>query len=50
MKSVYKIGGMPQFVTPEQRTWLLAANAVQGKKIGNLNIPAVLEYRVKTTC
>ena len=28
--------------------WLLAPNAVQREKIGNLNIPAVLEYRVKT--
>ena len=27
----------------------MAANAVQGEKIGNLNIPAVLVYRVKTT-
>jgi hypothetical protein len=26
-----------------------SANAVQGETIGNLNIPAVLEYRVKTT-
>jgi hypothetical protein len=26
----------------------LPTNAVQGEKIGNLNIPAVLEYRVKT--
>ncbi len=32
-----------QFLSPAQRTWLLAANAVQGKTIGNLNIPAVLE-------
>jgi putative transposase len=31
-----------------QCTWLLAANAVQRETIGNLNIPAVLEYRVKT--
>jgi hypothetical protein len=31
-----------------QCTWLLATNAVQGETIGNLNIPAVLEYRVKT--
>jgi DNA polymerase V len=30
-------------------TWLLATNAVQGETIGNLNIPAVLEYRVKTS-
>jgi transposase len=27
----------------------LAGSAVQGEKIGNLNIPAVLYYRVKTT-
>jgi hypothetical protein len=27
---------------------LLTANVVQGETIGNLNIPAVLEYRVKT--
>jgi hypothetical protein len=27
---------------------LLAANAVQGEKIGNLNIPAALKYRAKT--
>ncbi len=32
-----------------QCTWLLAANTVQGETIGNLNIPAVLEYRVKTS-
>jgi hypothetical protein len=24
------------------------ANAAQGEKIGNLNIPTVMEYRVKT--
>jgi len=35
--------------SPAQRSWLLAANAVQGETIGNFNIPAVLEYRVKTT-
>jgi hypothetical protein len=29
--------------------WVFAANAVQGETIGNLNIPAVLDYRVKTT-
>jgi hypothetical protein len=28
--------------------WVNAANAVQGETIGNLNIPAVLDYRVKT--
>ena len=31
------------------RIGLLAANAVQGKTIGNLNIPTVLECRVKST-
>jgi hypothetical protein len=29
--------------------WQVATCAVQGETIGNLNIPAVLEYRVKTT-
>jgi len=33
---------------PHRTLVLLAANAVQGEKIGNLNIPPVLEYRVKT--
>ena len=33
---------------PHSALVLLAANAVQGETIGNLNIPAVLEYRVKT--
>ena len=37
------------FISSTQRIGLLATNAVQGEKIGNLNIPAVLEYRVKTT-
>ena len=36
------------FSSHAQRTWILAANAVDGETIGNLNIPAVLEYRVKT--
>ena len=27
-----------------------ATNAVQGEKIGNLNILAIMDYRVKTTC
>jgi hypothetical protein len=38
-----------QLISPAQCTWLLATNAVQGEAISNLNIPAVLEYRVKTT-
>ena len=33
---------------PHSALVLLAANAVQGEAIGNLNLPAVLEYRVKT--
>jgi hypothetical protein len=37
---------MTQFVSRAQRYRLLAASAVQGEAIGNLNIPAVLEYRV----
>jgi len=32
-----------------QCTWLLAANTVQGEAIGYLNMPAVMDYKVKTT-
>ena len=31
----------------EQCAWILASKTVQGKRIGNLNIPAVLDYSVK---
>ena len=30
-----------QLVSPAKRIGLIAANAVQGEKIGNLNIPTV---------
>jgi hypothetical protein len=31
-----------QFLLPVESAWILAANTVQGEKIGNLNIKVVL--------
>jgi len=44
----YRVKTRLQVILPAQCIWLLAANAVQGETIGDLNTPAVLEYRIKT--